>query len=75
MAEEGLAGEPDHDVAVLAQRPEHGQPVDAVEGLAQDVDALGFELVEMGHHGIISSFAARYVPGAVYSLFGGKSTI
>ncbi len=51
--EERLAGEPDHDVGVLAQRPQHGQPVDAVEGLAQDVDALRFEAVEMVHgHGI-----------------------
>ena len=51
MAEERLLGQPDHDVAVLAQGPEHGQPVDAVEGLAQDVDALRFELIEMIHGG------------------------
>ena len=54
MAEEGLAGEPDNDIAVLAHGPEHGQAIDAVEGFAQDVDALGFELIEMGHHGILS---------------------
>ena len=34
---------------VLAERPEHGQLVDAVEGLAQDVDALRFQTVEMIH--------------------------
>src|SRR3546814_3582 len=49
MAEEGLAGQPDHDIACFPQRPQHRQLVDAVEGLAQDVNALRFELVEMVH--------------------------
>src|SRR3546814_395430 len=49
MAEKGLACQPDHDVAVFPERPQHRQLVDAVEGLAQDVNALRFELVEMVH--------------------------
>jgi hypothetical protein len=40
LAEEGLASQPDHDVTVFAQRPQHGQPINSVEGLPQDVDAL-----------------------------------
>jgi hypothetical protein len=49
VAEECLLGQPHHDVRVLAQGPQHGQLVDAVEGLAQDVDALRFQPVEMIH--------------------------
>ena len=40
VAEERLARQPQHDVAVLAERPQDRELVDLVERLAQDVDAL-----------------------------------
>jgi hypothetical protein len=42
---ERLLREPEQDVRVLAHGPQHGGPLEAVEGLAQKVDALGFEFV------------------------------
>ena len=62
MAEEGLAGQPDHDIAVLAERPQHAELVDAVERLAQDIDALRFQLVEMVHDGGKTSGNCRVAP-------------
>ena len=47
LAEERLAHQPQEDVAVLADRPQHAQPVEVAERLAQDVDALLLELVEV----------------------------
>ena len=49
VAEERLAGEPEHDVAVLAERPQDRDPVELGERLAQDVDALGLEAVQVVH--------------------------
>jgi len=49
MAAEGLLGQPDHDVRVLAQRPQHPGGVDARVGLAEDVNGLRFEFVQPLH--------------------------
>ena len=49
VAEEGLLGQPQHDVAVLAERPQDRELVEFGVRLAQHVDALGFEAVEMVH--------------------------
>jgi hypothetical protein len=49
LAEERLAHQPQEDVAVLADRPQESETVDLVERLAQDIDALAFQLVEIGH--------------------------
>src|SRR3954453_4974305 len=48
-AEEHLARQPDHDVGVLAERPQQVDLLEAAEGFAEDIDALGLELVEMVH--------------------------
>ena len=42
MAEKGLSGQPEHDCAVFADRPQHAEALELAVGLAQDVDALGF---------------------------------
>jgi hypothetical protein len=44
-----LFREPDHGVGILAERPQHRELLDAVKGLAQDVDAFAFELIEVVH--------------------------
>ena len=49
MTVKRLLGEPDHDVRVLAERPQHCDLVEAVIGLAQDIDALAFEPGKMIH--------------------------
>ena len=46
MAEEGLARQPQHHGRVFANAPQHGQAVELVERLAQDVDALAFEFIQ-----------------------------
>ena len=46
MAEERLAGEPEQHGRVFADAPEHGEVVELVERLAEDVDALAFEFVQ-----------------------------
>src|SRR6478752_7823318 len=48
-AEKRLACQPDHDVGVLAERPQQGDLLQTAKSLAEDVDALGLELVEMVH--------------------------
>jgi hypothetical protein len=50
MTAEGLFRQPEQDVGVFAHGPEHGRPLKCVKSLAQQVDALGFELVEMRHY-------------------------
>ena len=45
--EEGLAGQLDPRVGVLAHGPEHAQPVHGGEGLAQDGDALALQSVQV----------------------------
>jgi hypothetical protein len=45
-AEERLAGDPDHHVGILAERPQQRDPLHAGEALAEDEDALRFELVQ-----------------------------
>ena len=45
VAAEGLLDQPEEHVRVLAHGPEHRRPLEAVEGLAHEVDALGFEFV------------------------------
>src|SRR5260221_638113 len=49
VAEERLAHHPQHDLAVLAERPQHPELVDFVESLAQDMDAARLKRVEMIH--------------------------
>ena len=49
LAVEGLAGQPDHYVAVLAERPQHAQAGHQGSRLAENVDALAFQPVEMVH--------------------------
>ena len=49
MAEERLAGEPDHDIRILAEGPEHAHAVEFVKGFTQNVDTLRFQRVEMIH--------------------------
>jgi hypothetical protein len=49
VAEERLARQPQHDVAVLAERPQHGEAVQLGVGLAQHVDALRLKDVQMVH--------------------------
>ena len=44
MAEKGLARQPEQDGGILADAPEHGEVLKFVESLAQDVDALVFQL-------------------------------
>ena len=43
MTEEGLPRQPEQDRAVLADRPEHHQLLEAAIGLAQDENALRFD--------------------------------
>ena len=59
VAEERLAHQPQDDVAVLAERPEDRQLVQLGEGLAQDVDALRFQRVQVVHQSIPRSQATR----------------
>jgi hypothetical protein len=47
--EEGLAGEPDHHIGILAERPQQGETLEARKTLAEDEDALCFELAEAIH--------------------------
>src|SRR6516164_8523487 len=61
-AEEGLAGEPDHHVGIFAERPQQGEVPQAREGLAENEDALRFELAEAVHGRPRSSQRRR--PGA-----------
>ena len=48
-AEERLARQPDHHVGILAERPQQRQLLQPRESFAENVDALGLELVEMIH--------------------------
>ncbi|MPN03912.1 hypothetical protein SDC9_151147 [bioreactor metagenome] len=65
MPEKRLPREPEHDGRVLSYRPEHTQLVKRCVGLAQDIYAFGFELVEVVHvfvlgfvrHGVYSSLS------------------
>ena len=43
-----LLGQPDHDGRVFADRVEHDRVVELGRNFADDVDALGFELLEVG---------------------------
>jgi hypothetical protein len=45
-AEERLAGDPDHDVVIFAERPQQCDPPQTRERLAKDEDALRFEFVK-----------------------------
>ncbi len=58
-AEECLAREPQHDIGILADRPQHAERLQPVIGFAQDVDALRLELVEMVHRGLHVAVAGR----------------
>jgi len=49
VAEKSLSRQPDHDVGVLAERPQHRDILDAVEGLTENENALAFELVQTIH--------------------------
>ena len=59
MAEERLPRQPDHDIGILAQGPEHGERLNLVVGLAQDVNRLRFELGQAVHHGLVDGGAVR----------------
>jgi hypothetical protein len=50
-AEEGLARQPDHHVGIFPQRPQQRELLQPRERLAQNVDALRLEFVEMVHRG------------------------
>ena len=63
VAEERLARQPQQDRRVLADRPQHAQALEVPEGLAEDEDALLFELVEVVHGAgaiLTSSFRQCY---------------
>ncbi len=45
---ERLLGQPDHDGGILADRVEHDRLLELRDDLAEDVNALGFELLEVG---------------------------
>ena len=47
--EEGLARQPDHDVGILAERPQQRQLLQPREGFPENVDALRLERVEVVH--------------------------
>ena len=50
MAEKGLAGQPEQHGRIFPHRPEHGQIVEMLIGLPEDVDALVFKLTKMLHN-------------------------
>src|SRR5262249_54514197 len=56
VAEKSLACQPQQDRGILADAPEHGQVLEFVEGLAQDVNALVFEFGEVVHGGLRGRF-------------------
>jgi hypothetical protein len=49
VAEKGLAGQPDHHVRILAERPQQGELLHAGERLTKDEDALRLKLVKPVH--------------------------
>jgi hypothetical protein len=46
VTEEGIVREPNHDIGVLAQRPQQRDAPQSGENLAQDKNALRFEFAE-----------------------------
>src|SRR3982074_2344640 len=54
-SEEGLARQPDHDIGILAQRPQQRELLQPREGLSENVDALGLEPVQMIHGGRVQA--------------------
>ncbi len=48
-AHKGLARQPDHDIAVLAQRPEKRKRAKLAIGFTQNENALRLELIEIVH--------------------------
>ena len=59
VAEERLAGEPEQDRAVLADRPQHPEVLEVGVRLPQDVHAPVFQLVEMIHDRLPSAIASQ----------------
>ena len=51
MAAEGLLGEPDEDVGILAHRPRHGDILESVLRLAKEENRLVLETFQMCHRG------------------------
>ena len=49
VAEERLARQPQQHGRVLADRPQHAEALEVAEGLAEDVNALLFQLIEVVH--------------------------
>ena len=49
MAKKRLARQPDHDVRILANRPQHGQRLRLLIRFAQNIDAVGFQAIKAGH--------------------------
>jgi hypothetical protein len=49
VADEGLAHQMQHDVAVFANGPQHGQIFEMAKGFADNKDALGLQLVQVIH--------------------------
>jgi hypothetical protein len=47
----GLLRQPQHHRRVLADGIEHHRPLALGDNLAEDLDALGFETLQMGEHG------------------------
>ena len=48
-AEESLAREPDHHIGIFSQRPQQSELLQPCKGLAENVNALRLQLVEMIH--------------------------
>jgi hypothetical protein len=49
VADEGLSHQMQHDVAVFANGPQHGQIFEMAKGFADNKDALGLQLVQVIH--------------------------
>ena len=49
MAQKGLAGQPNHDIGIFAERPKQRDLAELGKGFAQNVDALRLQLVETVH--------------------------
>ncbi len=61
LAAEGLTGEPDEDVGVLAHGPGHADGAEVGEGFAEDVDRRLFEAREVVVLGVAGHVAKKEV--------------
>lgn len=49
VTEEGFSGQPDHDIRVLAERPQHAGLLQLVESFPENMDGVAFEIIESVH--------------------------